>query len=83
MQDLAMELQEAVELAVHGEPLGSHLSARIQTAARTVLHRRGVNGAQITVQRRGSTFEVAVLVPPAAAGRVQRLVLQVGVGTRR
>lgn len=78
MDELSAELQEEIELAVMGEPMSRFLGARVQTAARTVLHRHGHDRARVSVKPLANGFEVVVVLPPAQGRAVKQLVLRVG-----
>ena len=75
---LRRELQDALELAVHGRHITPFLAGDLKTVARSILIRHGLDRARVEVKSAGPTgFEVIVLLPPGPA-RVEQIVLRLG-----
>ena len=74
---LKEELQLAIEDAVMGANFDRWLTGKVELAVTTILQRRGLRGARVSVRTKGHGLIVEIQLPPAQA-RVERIVIQVG-----
>ncbi len=77
---LSDALQDAVEAVVVGELMRPSLLGTAKTAAQQVLYRFGIRDGRVQVAQQGAGLALTVVLP-AGPQRVERVVLQLGVGT--
>ena len=74
---LEAALEGALIDALAGEPRSPMLARRLETVARALLYRRGIQGARVSARLAAGGVEVEVLLPPTTP-RVQQIRLHLG-----
>lgn len=77
MANLEDELRAAIAAVALGQPVNAALERDVGMAARSVLARHGLGGAQVSVRREGRTLAIDV-IPPPEPPRIQRISLRMG-----